>query len=171
MNYIGSVFPWVCNYEPDGYIFCDGRLLNIEEPYEILFSVIETRFGGDGITNFAVPDLRGRVPVSLRGIGDFGPFELGEKGGSANYQLTVKNLPPHTHQLNAYNNAGTSSDPMEKLLADTGTDRLYSNLEPFSATMNKNVIGSTGKSAPISLMQPYMAVNFIICYDGLTPPR
>lgn len=169
MNYIGSIFPWVCNYEPDGFIFCDGRLLNIAEPYEALFLVIETKFGGDGISNFAVPDLRGRVPVGPTGNAGFSPVELGEKGGSSNYQLTTRNLPQHFHQLNAYKDAGTTADPTGNLLANTGSDRLYSNLLP-SATMHQSTIGSTGKSAPISLMQPYMAVNFIICYDGLTPP-
>lgn len=168
MNYIGSIFPWVCNYEPDGFIFCDGRLLN-KDSYETLFLVIETKFGGDGVTNFAVPDLRGRVPVGPTGSAGFSPFELGEKGGSSNYQLTIRNLPQHSHQLNAYNNAGTSADPTGNLLADTGADRLYSASFPLE-TMHQSTIGSTGKSAPISLMQSYMAVNFIICYDGLMPP-
>src|SRR5437764_3978391 len=109
--YVGEIRMFAGNFAPAGWMFCEGQLLPISE-YETLFQLIGTTYGGDGQSTFALPDLRGRVPLHF-GNG----FVLAETGGAEEITLTTSQIPVHTHALEAINAAGGSPNPGNNLLA------------------------------------------------------
>ncbi|OXB08677.1 phage tail protein [Flavobacterium plurextorum] len=156
-------------FAPRGWLFCNGQLLPIPQ-YSTLFSIIGTTYGGDGINNFALPDLRGRVPVGQGQGPGLSPRNLGETSGNENVTLTISNMPAHNHQLNASTAVGTSNVPTGNVLANTSVlDKEY-NGSPNTA-MNNASIGISGSNAPVTIMQPFQTINFIIAIEGIYPPR
>jgi microcystin-dependent protein len=171
--YIAAIYPWPMDWAPQGFMFCHGQILNIKE-YQALCSVIGTTYGGDGVTTFALPNLTGRVPVGVsRQIGQGVAF------GSNTTTLILNTLPAHSHTANAYSEGGTTSVPTGNLMANTkgadgaGTDKDYVDAAAAGTlkAMAAATIGSTGKGAPFSIVQPTTAMNFIICVQGAYPPR
>src|SRR4051812_30135437 len=108
--YVGEVRMFAGNFAPAGWMFCEGQLLPISE-YETLFNLIGTTYGGDGQSTFALPDLRGRLPIH-QGNG----FTLAETGGVEEVTLTVSQIPSHTHSLLASQNTGTGTNPAGNVL-------------------------------------------------------
>jgi microcystin-dependent protein len=161
--YIGAIFPWAGNYAPLGYVFCNGQLLSIND-YTAVFSIIGTTYGGDGQTTFAVPNLQGRVP-----LGASNNTPSGTMAGSNTQTLTTAQLPPHSHPINAYSDAGTTSVPTGNLFANTGTDKDYNPALNVPVTMSNKAIGTTGAAAPFSVQQSYLAINYIMCVEGIYP--
>lgn len=150
------------NFAPAGWMFCEGQLLPISE-YETLFQLIGTTYGGDGQSTFALPDLRGRVPIHF-GNG----FTLAETGGVETVTLTVAQIPAHSHALMATSNNASSANAAGKLLATAPSYTPYIQDAPAS-NLAATSIGSTGGSQPHNNFQPYLCVDFIISLFGLFP--
>jgi microcystin-dependent protein len=158
MAYLGQIKLLACNFAPQGWAWCDGSLMAISE-YDALFALIGTTFGGDGVLTFALPDLRGRAPVH-QGNG----YVIGNKGGSETVTLTTNQMPAHTHGFLATNNS-------LGFPTATGTYIALSNEEggAFEATFNGASIAPIGGSQPHDNMQPYLAMNYCICLEGIYP--
>lgn len=168
---LGEIKLFAGNFAPRGWAFCDGQLLSISQN-TALFSILGTTYGGDGRTTFALPDLRGRVPLHPGTGPGLGGYFLGEIGGVENVTLTVQELPPHSHSLNANAQNGNTSDPPGASLADTkGTDRDYMKSGEVNTQMSVHSIGITGGGQPHENRQPYLALNYIIALEGIFPSR
>jgi microcystin-dependent protein len=160
--YVGEIRMFAGNFAPAGWMFCEGQLLPISEN-EILFQLIGTTYGGDGQSTFALPDLRGRIPVH-QGNG----FILAETGGVEEVTLTVAQIPAHAHPALASSNPGDQAAPGNQLPGRvTGTD-IYGSDTPF-VSMNAAVISPVGGSQPHNNFQPYLCVDFIISLFGIFP--
>ena len=150
-------------YAPKGWAMCDGQLLPINQN-QALFSLLGTTYGGDGRVTFALPDLRGRVPLH---DGDI--VTRGQAGGEFTHTLTQPELPAHSHRLNASTALANSSDPNGALLARKG--RLSADV--FSGSANVGLVPTqvsrTGGSQEHENTQPYLALNFIIALQGVFP--
>ena len=162
--YVGEIRMFAGNFAPAGWMFCEGQLLPISE-YETLFNLIGTTYGGDGQSTFALPDLRGRIPLHF-GNG----FTLAETGGVETVTLTVSQIPAHSHPLLANATPGTNAAPANSVLAKTTTGFLYIN-EATTGNMALTAIGSTGGSQPHNNFQPYLCVDFIISLFGIFPSQ
>ncbi len=148
------------SFAPKGWALCDGQLLPINQN-QALFSLLGTTYGGDGRVNFALPDLRTRVPSHV-GNGD----TLGQRGGEQNHTLSVAELPTHTHVAQASSNAATATAPTNNVLAQQA-GRIYAtgNLVALAA----GTIGPTGGSQAHLNMQPFLVLNFCIALQGIFP--
>ncbi|CAG0988668.1 hypothetical protein GPROT1_02822 [Gammaproteobacteria bacterium] len=160
--YVGEIRMFAGNFAPAGWQFCEGQLLPISEN-ETLFQLIGTTYGGDGQSTFALPDLRGRLPIH-QGNG----FILAETGGAEEITLTVNQIPAHSHPLLASGELAQQSNPANHLLArSTGSDPYAS--DPPTIAMNAQAISSVGGSQPHTNFQPYLCVDFIISLFGIFP--
>jgi microcystin-dependent protein len=164
--YIGEIRMFAGNFAPQGWMFCEGQLLPIAEN-DALFNLFGTTYGGDGQSTFALPDLRGRLPVH-QGSG----FTLAQNGGAEQVTLTVNQIPAHTHPFQASGNPASSSSPANQLPAITqaatitpyGTDAPQVQLSP-------NSVGQAGGSQPHDNFQRYLCVDFIISLFGIFPSQ
>ena len=163
--YVGEIRMFAGNFAPAGWMFCEGQLLPISE-YETLFNLIGTTYGGDGQSTFALPDLRGRVPIHF-GNG----FTLAETGGVETVTLTVSQIPAHSHPLLGTTVNGTSPNPGGNLLAQTAATIQPYTVEPATNSMNPASIGSVGGSQPHDNLQPFLCVDFIISLFGIFPSQ
>jgi microcystin-dependent protein len=162
--YVGEIRMFAGNFAPAGWMFCEGQLLPISE-YETLFNLIGTTYGGDGQSTFALPDLRGRIPMHF-GNG----FTLAETGGVETVTLTVSQIPAHSHPYLASMDVGGKSDPTSNVLSQSTTPKMYE-AAAGSATFAPQSIGSTGGSQPHDNFQPYLCVDFIISLFGIFPSQ
>lgn len=162
--YVGEIRMFAGNFAPAGWMFCEGQLLPISE-YETLFNLIGTTYGGDGQSTFALPDLRGRIPLHF-GNG----FTLAETGGVEEVTLTVSQIPAHSHPLLASVNTAGASAPNNNLTGQVGASQIYREAPPTSP-MNANAITATGGSQPHNNFQPYLCVDFIISLFGIFPSQ
>ena len=151
------------NFAPAGWMFCEGQLLPISEN-ETLFNLIGTTYGGDGQSTFALPDLRGRVPIH-QGSG----FTLAETGGVETVTLTGSQIPSHSHVALAYGSNGTQGGPGGNVWAQSGLNQ-FANATP-TVQMAVTAIGSTGGSQPHDNFIPYLCVDFIISLFGIFPSQ
>jgi len=162
--YIAEIRMFAGNFAPAGWMFCEGQLLPISEN-DAMFILLGTTYGGDGESTFALPDLRGRLPIH-QGNG----FQLAETGGAEEITLTVQQIPAHTHALLATANNASGTVPTAQVLAASsevtvspyGTDAPQTNLSP-------QAVSTVGGSQPHTNFQPYLCVNFIISLFGLFP--
>ncbi len=165
--YVGEIRMFAGNFAPAGWAFCDGSLLPISE-YETLFQLIGTTYGGDGQETYAMPDLRGRLPVHMgQGPGVGNNYEIGQTGGSESVTLTNNQIPSHNHLLLVSGTAASASSPQGNVLANA-TANMYLRDNP-SDTMNAASINNTGGSQPHENMMPYLCVSFIISLYGIFP--
>jgi microcystin-dependent protein len=165
--YVGEIRLFAGNFAPAGWNFCDGSLLPIAD-YETLFNVIGTTFGGDGQTTFAMPDLRGRVPLHLGAA-----YPLGQVGGVEQVTLTVSQVPGHQHGLLATANTANATAPAAAALlaaAANSTITPYGTDAPHTS-LSAGSVGSTGGSQPHDNFQPYLCVSFIISLFGIFPSQ
>jgi microcystin-dependent protein len=160
--YVGEIRMFAGNFAPAGWMFCEGQLLPISE-YETLFNLIGTTYGGDGQSTFALPDLRGRVPLHF-GNG----FTLAETGGVETVTLTTSQIPAHSHPLLATSSVATQQNVSPNLPAEATLFNPYININP-SSPMASQAISSTGGSQPHNNFQPYLCVDFIISLFGIFP--
>jgi microcystin-dependent protein len=160
--YVGEIRMFAGNFAPAGWMFCEGQLLPISE-YETLFNLIGTTYGGDGQSTFALPDLRGRIPIH-QGNG----FILAETGGAEEITLTVNQIPAHGHPLLASSATATSQTPANQVLAQAQAVT-YFNLPDALTNLSPLSVGSTGGSQPHTNFQPYLCVDFIISLFGIFP--
>jgi len=152
------------NFAPAGWMFCEGQLLPISEN-ETLFTLIGTTYGGDGQSTFALPDLRGRLPLHF-GNG----FTLAETGGVEEVTLTVPQIPAHSHALLASANPATGTPPAAQVVGKSGGPAIlpYGTDQPVIA-ISPQAVGQTGGSQPHNNFQPYLCVDFIISLFGIFP--
>jgi microcystin-dependent protein len=162
--YVGEIRMFAGNFAPAGWMFCEGQLLPISE-YETLFNLIGTTYGGDGQSTFALPDLRGRIPLHF-GNG----FTLAETGGAETVTLTVSQIPAHSHPFIATTNIADQNSVSGNLLAQPTVIFEYF-AAAGAATMNPSSIGSTGGSQPHNNFQPYLCVDFILSLFGIFPSQ
>jgi microcystin-dependent protein len=161
--YVGEIRMFGGNFPINGWAFCDGSLLSIDEN-ETLFQLIGTTYGGDGVSTFAVPDLRGRVPIH-QGQG----YTLAQSGGTEEVTLTVQQIPIHSHAPLA-SNAGGSDSPGGNYWANSSTGKPYVAPGGVYVAMNAGTIGSpVGGSQPHENMIPYLGINYIISLFGIFP--
>ncbi|GAB4109775.1 MAG: tail fiber protein [Roseiflexaceae bacterium] len=161
--YIGEIRMFAGNFAPDGWMFCDGQLIPISE-YETLFNLIGTTYGGDGQSTFALPDLRGRLPIHQGG-----GYVLAETGGVEEVTLTVNQIPNHQHAFIGSTNNATSNTPANQVVGALTSFDLYRPAATPNTAMAVASVGSVGGSQPHSNMQPYLCVNFIISLFGIYP--
>jgi microcystin-dependent protein len=162
--YVGEIRMFAGNFNPAGWMFCEGQLLPISEN-ETLFQLIGTTYGGDGESTFALPDLRGRIPVH-QGNG----FILAETGGAEEITLTVNQIPAHSHPLLATTTVANDQTPGQNVLAQTATFDGYQST-PGASPMATQSIGPVGGSQPHTNFQPYLCVSFIISLFGIFPSQ
>jgi microcystin-dependent protein len=160
--YVGEIRMFAGNFAPAGWMFCEGQLLAISEN-ETLFQLIGTTYGGDGQSTFALPDLRGRLPIH-QGNG----FILAETGGAEEITLTVNQIPAHSHAFLATTQSGLQATPQGNVLAAPTSIDIYRVGAP-NASLNTQAIGFTGGSQPHTNFQPYLCVDFIISLFGIFP--
>ena len=169
--FIGEVRMFAGNFAPRGWALCDGQLLSIAQN-SALFSILGTTYGGDGRTTFALPDLRGRVPVHPGNGPGLSPRTLGEKNGTENNTLSTSQLPSHTHNVTVtsyvYDDEANSNDPAGKHPAVSG-ENMYSSHTNAEGGTPDVTIGETGQGQPVNNMQPYITVNYIIALVGYYP--
>ncbi len=165
--YVGEIRMFAGNFAPAGWAFCDGSLLAISEN-EVLFNLIGTTYGGDGQQTFALPDLRGRVPIHM-GSGGGGTYFIGQNGGEEQVWLSTGQLPAHSHVPQAYSGSGSQANPAGNVWAQS-TNLPYSSNAP-TAAMDPNAICPDGGSQPHDNMIPYVGINFIISLFGVFPTQ
>lgn len=164
--YVGEIRMFAGNFAPAGWMFCEGQLLPISEN-ETLFQLIGTTYGGDGESTFALPDLRGRIPLHA-GAGAGTSFVLAETGGAEELTLTVSQIPAHAHPLIAVTDIGSTTVPSNNFLAQSDTLKMYATVAATSP-LGASSVGSTGGSQPHNNFQPYLCVDFIISLFGIFP--
>lgn len=159
--YVGEIRMFAGNFAPAGWMFCEGQLLPISEN-ETLFQLIGTTYGGDGQSTFALPDLRGRVPLH-QGNG----FILAETGGVEEVTLTVNQIPAHSHPLLASTGTANNTVPASSVFATALQDLYLEDITPVN--LSPAAMSSTGGSQPHNNFQPYLCVNHIISLFGIFP--
>ncbi len=164
--FIGEIRMFAGNFPPAGWAFCDGQLLPISEN-ETLFTLIGTIYGGDGQSTFALPDLRGRVPMHQGSLGG-NSYVLGEMGGVERVTLTVNQTPQHTHAQLADAQPAESALPQGRVPAETDED-VYG-AGAAGSSLHPNALAPVGGSQPHENLQPFLCVHFIISLFGVYPP-
>ena len=179
--YVGEIRMFAGRYAPVNWRYCDGSLLPIQQ-YQQLYSLLGTIWGGDGVNNFALPDLRGRIPVGQGNGGGLTPRTIGQMAGTSTVQISVSNLPTHTHTLNASNAQATTPNVAngvglaKPVQSTAGTVVRYA---PPGAPSFQNqdfdpdtISVAPGGSQPHDNLMPYLCINYIICTNvGLYPDR
>lgn len=166
--YLGEVRFFTGNFAPRGWAFCDGQIMSISNN-NALFALLGTTYGGDGMTTFALPDFRGRVPAGAQPR----VFNDGTQIGTETTTLTIENMPQHTHELKA----GIVSDPSAANFLGSGESvvpaaNVYAPVNQSTLTaLNENAVGHTGQNLPLNNIQPSICINFIIATQGIFPQR
>ena len=168
--FLAEVRIFAGNFAPQGWAFCNGQLIAISQN-TALFSLLGTTYGGNGQTNFALPNLQGRAPMHPGQGPGLTQRWLGEQGGTASVTLIQTELPAHTHTMK-YNKTvtGDSNSPAGKLFAKS----VVPIASVFSSSPPDTAIGSataTGGGQPHNNMQPYLGLTYIIAMQGIYPPR
>jgi len=164
--FIGQIILVPYNFAPQGWALCNGQLLPIAQN-TALFSLLGTTYGGDGVTTFALPDLRGRVPISAGQGPGLQPYALGQEGGEETVTLNTNQIPAHSHAVYANSTHSNSDQPANNFPGasahfQTSTD---------GTKMNPGMIGQTGGSQPHDNRQPYLTLNYCIALQGIYPSR
>ena len=169
-TFLGEIRMFAGNFAPTGWAFCQGQLLPIAQN-QALFSLLGTTYGGDGRTSFALPDLRGRVPVGFGQGPGLSNRVIGEKFGSELVTLNINQMPSHNHTVNAVTTEGNQNLPTNSLPANTkALDKEYSDANA-NTTMKATMVNPTGGNQPFGVTQPSLGVNFIIALQGIYPSR
>jgi microcystin-dependent protein len=177
--YIGQIIGVGFKFEPVSWMVCDGRLLDLQQ-YFPLFTMIGTTYGGNGRTNFAIPDLRGRVAVHQGQGGGLSNYDLGQAGGEEYHTLSLTRLPSHSHPLMAVTppSPGTktptrTSDPGPTVGLTTNTNtkiNMYGE-GPFKVLFDMGAMWYGGQGLPHENRQPLQVINYLICYEGISPTQ
>jgi microcystin-dependent protein len=168
--YLGEIRLLSFNFAPKGWAQCNGQLLAINQN-QALFSLLGTQFGGNGVQNFALPDMRSRVPVHTDGGSS---YPIGGVGGVENVALNGNQIPSHIHMAQAVNTQGSLPNPISHLLAQSeGTGQGQPGyVAPSNTTpLNPASIQPAGGGQPHSNIQPYLAMNYCIATQGIFPSR
>lgn len=174
--YMASVCMTAATFCPRGYAEANGQLLDISQ-YSALYALMGTTYGGDGVTSFALPDLRGRSAIGWGQGQGLTPVMQGEKRGMETVTLDVKNLPSHNHSAHAVNATGTSvaannSWPANPASSDR-TPIVYNGYADSGSqvTLNNGVVGMTGNNTPVNNLPPQLGMRYCVALEGIFPPR
>ena len=168
---IGEIRMFGGNFAPRNWALCEGQLLSISN-YQALFSILGTTFGGDGRTTFALPDLRGRVPLGPGSGPGLSTYQLGAKSGSEKVTLTVDQMPSHNHAVGCTSENGDQDNPTgHRPAAEAVAGASVWGDQAANGTMAADMVQNTGGNHGHENRQPYLAVNFIICLVGIFPSR
>jgi microcystin-dependent protein len=167
--FLGEIRMFAGNYAPQGWALCNGQLMAISQN-TALFSLLGTMYGGDGRVTFALPNLRGRIPMNFGQGPGLTDRSQGEMGGEETVTLLSGQMPMHTHLPNAESGAGNNTSPANNFWAGSSRRDLTYTPTPTS-TMSPDAIRAAGNNQPHDNMQPYLAVSFIIALQGIFPPR
>jgi microcystin-dependent protein len=174
--FIGSIVLFAGNFAPRGWAFCAGQLLPIAQN-TALFSILGTTYGGNGQTTFALPDLRGRVPLGTGQGPGLATYQLGEVIGVENVTLNTNQLPAHNHAVQVSSTAANSATANNNYLAvanaNVGGDPVTVNTYNGTpnAMLGPNSISATGNNLPHENIQPSLGMNYIIALEGIFPSR
>ncbi|WP_292994275.1 tail fiber protein [Nitrosomonas sp.] len=168
--FIGEITTFAGNFAPRGWALCQGQLLSIAEN-DVLFSLIGTTYGGDGVSTFALPDLAGRIPLHQGAGPGLSPRVIGEPGGSEAVSLSAGQMAVHHHTAVCSNTTGNSVSPVNSFWSTDpgGNTGAYSTTD--GSPMAGAAIGNTGGGQPHNNLQPYLVLNYIIALEGIYPPR
>jgi microcystin-dependent protein len=174
--FIGSIVLFAGNFAPRGWQFCAGQILPIAQN-TALFSLLGTTYGGNGQTTFALPDLRGRVPVGQGQGPGLSPYDLGEATGVENVSLMLPQMPAHNHMVQVSSGQADTATANNNYLAVTNGslagDPVVVNTYNGTPTalLGAGSISNTGSSQPHTNLQPLLCLNYIICLEGIFPSR
>lgn len=160
--YVGEIRMFAGNFAPLGWGFCDGSLVPIAE-YETLFNLVGTTYGGDGQETFALPDLRGRIPIHFNNS-----YPLGAMGGVEQVTITSQTMPAHTHPMIANASVANSPNVQNNYLGMSSQVNAFYG-DPVNITMNPGSLQPAGNTQPHENMMPFLCVNFIISFYGIYP--
>ncbi|HUB13358.1 MAG TPA: tail fiber protein [Acetobacteraceae bacterium] len=177
-KFLGQITMFACNFAPLGWAQCAGQILPISQ-YTALFSLLGTQFGGNGTSNFQLPDLRGRMAVGAGQGSGLSNYIIGETGGAETVALATTNLPAHSHSLPAYTAQGITPNPNNALPAagdstgrhGQGTSFNLYNSGTTSVTLAAGQLAAGGSAQPHPNIQPVLAMNWCIALQGVYPPR
>jgi microcystin-dependent protein len=171
--FLGSIHLFAGNFAPQGFAFCNGQILAINQN-TALFSLLGTQYGGNGTSTFALPDLRGRSPIGAGQGPGLTPFSQGDTGGSENASLTIANLPGHAHSLSipASTNPGTTATPGPSFVParSTAKDGIYTT-GANTTLASPDGTSVVGNNAPFEIRPPFLCVSYIIALVGIFPSR
>jgi microcystin-dependent protein len=167
-QYLGEIKLVGFNFAPLGFAQCNGQILSIAQN-SALFSLLGTTYGGDGRSNFALPDLQGRVAIGMGNGAGLSPRVLGETGGQESVTLTIAQLPAHSHPILAASTEAAVSSPSNAVMAGKARVPLYNAIGSADTAMAPT--GSAGGNQPFNNMQPFLALNYVIALEGIYPPR
>jgi microcystin-dependent protein len=167
------IFPF--NFAPKGWAFCNGQILSISQN-TALFSLLGTTFGGDGRSNFGLPNLQGNAPMHPGQGPGLSLHDLGETGGSNTVTLLDSQTPIHSHSINCIDGGrvgGQVGQPTNAILVKTGGTpaNAYASGATMNQTMSSNMVTPVGGSQPHNNLMPYLTLNFCIALQGVFPPR
>lgn len=168
--FIGQIIMFGGNFAPRGWAKCEGQLMPISS-HSALFSILGTTYGGDGRTTFALPDLRGRVPIQPGTGPGLSTYDQGPGGGSEITTLSVANLPSHNHPVNISDTTPDQGNPAGALLGHFGSNPGYTHSGSVTGQARSDFVGHTGGGQSFSHVQPYACVQFIIALEGVYPSR
>ena len=165
--YIGEIRIFGGSFAPKGWAFCDGQLLPISDN-DTLYSLLGTTYGGDGVSTFALPDLRGRLPLHMGKSSSGGSYMQGEQAGTEQVTQSADQLPAHTHQSRG-STTGSEGSPKDACWAGSSLGSAYSKASP-TTSLAPQALSMTGKSQPHDNMMPSLGLSFIIALQGIYPP-
>ncbi len=160
--FLGEIRLFSFSFAPKGWALCNGQLMPINQN-QALFSLLGTMYGGDGRTTFALPDLRGRIPLHFDGS-----FSQGSNGGEENHTLLSNEMPTHTHSAVASSIPANTASPANAFWAD-GAKTLY--MSSANTSMAPGTVSSVGGNQPHGNWSPYLVINFCIALQGIFPSR
>lgn len=168
--FVAEIRIFAGNFAPTGWATCDGQLLPISQN-TALFALLGTIYGGNGQSNFALPNLQGRAPMHYgQGPGLSNRLQ-GESAGSATVTLIQSEIPVHTHNIMTANAAGDSNQASGNVLARSSNASVYSTSGPPVVQLNPSTLAPTGGGLPHNNMQPFLTLTFIIALQGIFPPH
>ena len=176
--FIGQICLFGFDYAPTGWALCNGQTLSIAQN-SALYSLLGTRYGGDGVSSFMLPNLQGRVPLGQGTGTGLSPYTMGEQGGNQTVTISTAQLPAHNHMLTGSGNAAAASTLNGNVLASSngstsGEEPVTVNAYgPAGETVNADpsAISSTGGNQPVDVRQPYLVLNYCIALQGIWPSR
>ncbi|MFH1796461.1 MAG: tail fiber protein [Pseudomonadota bacterium] len=168
--YVGEVMIVPYTYCPVNFLEANGALLPIGD-YDVLFNLYGTTFGGDGQTTFALPDLRGRLPIHAGTGPGLSNYILGQSGGAESVFLTTTNLPFHSHSVQATNSTSDKTGPGGKFLALASSGVSVYHEGPANKVMDPAMLGMVGSNLPVSVQDPYLTMRICVSVFGLFPSQ
>jgi len=174
-QFVAEIRAFPFNFAPYGWVFCNGQILSIAQ-YTALFSLLGTTYGGDGKSNFALPNLQGNAPMHWGQGAGLSAHSLGETGGSTTVTLITSQMPLHSHPINCIDGGrvgGQSGQPANATLVKTGGSptNAYTSGGAQNQSLSPSAVAAVGGNQPHNNMMPYLTLNFCIALQGIYPTR